>query len=120
MHGRVAQLHGVASVPVGPPKDASGVGDIGQLLAVFGKGDRFGGNAPQERLELFGLQVESGELAMGSPAHCEYFLSGLSRNRSIPVDGAGGQLNRVGGWLAEQPAPLIESPDLVPLGNIPA
>src|ERR1035438_4011138 len=98
MHGRVAQLHGVASVAVGSPQDALRVGDISHIFAVFGKGNRVGGNAPKEGLELFGLEVETGKLPAGSCSHCKNLLSVLSRNQGIPAHGTIRQLNRIWQW----------------------
>src|ERR1700678_3580507 len=102
MHGRVAQLHGVASVAVGPPKDALRVGEKSHILAVFGKRNRIGGNSPKEGLELFGLQVIAGKLPTWSFSHRKYLLSVPSRNQGIPAHGTIRQLNWVGGWATQQ------------------
>src|ERR1017187_6569313 len=105
----------MASIPIGFPQDALGVGDIGYRLAVFGEGDTLGGNAPEKRSELFALRVEARSLAPAGMALSEDFGSIPAYNWSAPTDGARGQLNWLGGRPAKQPAPLIESPDLAAL-----
>ena len=80
----IAELDGVASIPVGLPQDPFRVGDIGYRLAVIGEEDALGGNAPEEGLELFALRIESGELAPGNGAHREDLGSVLAWDRPSP------------------------------------
>ena len=81
---RVDELDAVASVAVGAPQAAVGVGDVDDVGSIFGEGEKIGGDSRKERLELFGLRIEAVELAAAGEAGGEELLSILAGNGSGP------------------------------------
>src|ERR1039458_5725493 len=114
IHGRLAQLHRVASIPVGLPQNPFGVRHVGHRLAVPGERAPLGGNPLQEGMELLALRVVAGELAAGARALGKDRLAVLAGDRSTPPGWTQSQLNRLRRRLPKQAAPLIERPNLPP------
>ena len=106
------ELHRVASVAVGAPKNARWVRHICHKLPVIGEGDEVRGNAVKEWLELLCLQIKADEFAMARFPRREDLLSVFAGNGLTPRNRTGGQLNGLGERARQHPAPLRQCPNL--------
>lgn len=88
--GRIGELQALASVQPATPEAAFGIGDIGDLPAIFGEVQELGRNPTQKWFAAAGFQVEAGELATLSKAGYEDPFSVARGNWTGQADRAGG------------------------------
>src|ERR1039458_2887021 len=111
--GAIGQLHGIAPIPVGLPEDDIGVGHIQHELTVRRESDTLGRNTREIGLELVGPGIPADQFSTRDEARGKDRFPVLTGVGPAPADGAGRQLNRLGGCPPEHPAILIESPQLL-------